>query len=440
MVDFLVDYISLHKKQMGILRTNITLSKTRKDGRASIVIRASYNGRTDLYSGYCVKPSQWNTNKQRVKQGMHVDGIDYNIINDKLNEMEQFCTTYINSALARKETPSVEELKRQFNYKFKQGKEDKSDEFYYLFDKFIEETSSTKGWGTDMLNVFNRLKRKWQAYKPKMTFDMLSTEVMDGFKTELSKTMYNDAIDKNLSYFRQFINWARNKNYRIHPDFLSYKPKLPKAKKAVRYLTLEDLDTLYHLDLSSNDAMDRVRDIFIFQCYTALRYSDVAQLKRENIKTNTNGDYIIDILTEKDDDRISFRLPMRAVTIYKKYENNLYEDDLAFPIISNQKYNAHLKTLGEMANLKGEWIDYEYRLTEKIAIHIPKQDLTTHTARRTFVVTAMNEGVDLELISAITSHSDVKAMKPYIKANRRGTDLVIDALDKAVMNVSKIGN
>ena len=114
---------------------------------------------------------------------MHVDGIDYNIINDKLNEMEQFCTTYINSALARKETPSVEELKRQFNYKFKQGKEDKSDEFYYLFDKFIEETSSTKGWGTDMLNVFNRLKRKWQAYKPKMTFDMLSHSCPVKFRT-----------------------------------------------------------------------------------------------------------------------------------------------------------------------------------------------------------------------------------------------------------------
>ena len=285
-----------------------------------------------------------------------------------------------------------------------------------------------------MLDVFKRLKKKWQTYKPKMTFDLLSTEVMDGFKIELSKTMFNDAIEKNLSYFRQFVNWARNKNYRIHPDFHSYRPKLPKAKKAVRYLTLEDLDTIYNVDLSHNKAMDRVRDIFIFQCYTALRYSDVAQLKRENIKINTNGEYIIDIVTEKDDDRISFRLPMRAVTIYKKYENILYEDDLAFPVISNQKYNEHLKKLGEVVNLEGEWIDYEYRLTEKIVVRIPKKNLTTHTARRTFVVTAMNEGVDLELISAITSHSVIASMKPYIKANRRGTDLVIDAIDRAGQN------
>ena len=139
-------------------------------------------------------------------------------------------------------------------------------------------------------------------------------------------------------------------------------------------------------------------------------------------------------MTEKDDDRISFRLPLRAVAIYKKYENNLYEHDLAFPVISNQKYNEQLKKLGEIANLQGEWIDYEYRLNEKIIIHIPKKDLTTHTARRTFVVTAMNEGIDLELISAITSHSVLASMKPYVKANRRGTDLVIDAIDRASRN------
>ena len=311
------------------------------------------------------------------------------------------------------------------------GKEDKSDEFYYLFDKFIAERKGSQGWGQDMEDVFVRLKEKWQAYKPQMTFDHLSVEVMEGFKVSLSRTMYNEAIDKNLSYFRQFVTWARNKNYRIHPDFFSYKPKLPKAKKAVRYLTLDELDAVYNLDLSNNEALDRVRDIFIFQCYTALRYSDVSQLKRDNIKVDPNGNYIIDLVTEKDDDRVTYRLPNRAVAIYKKYQDYVYEGNVAFPTISNQKYNEHLKELGKAANLQGEWIDYEYRLNEKIVVKIPKSDLTTHTARRTFVVTALNEGVDLELIALITSHSALATMKPYIKANRRGSDLVIDAINRA---------
>lgn len=416
---------------MPKLRLHTSLSNTRKDGYASIVIRASYSGRTDLYTGYSVQPKQWNTAKERVKQGIKVDGVFYNVINDKLDEMERFCIDYVNSTLARGEVVTVEELKKQFNYKYKLGKEDKSDEFYYLFDKFIAERKGSQGWGQDMEDVFVRLKEKWQAYKPQMTFDHLSVEVMEGFKVSLSRTMYNEAIDKNLSYFRQFVTWARNKNYRIHPDFFSYKPKLPKAKKAVRYLTLDELDAVYNLDLSNNEALDRVRDIFIFQCYTALRYSDVSQLKRDNIKVDPNGNYIIDLVTEKDDDRVTYRLPNRAVAIYKKYQDYVYEGNVAFPTISNQKYNEHLKELGKAANLQGEWIDYEYRLNEKIVVKIPKSDLTTHTARRTFVVTALNEGVDLELIALITSHSALATMKPYIKANRRGSDLVIDAINRA---------
>ena len=387
---------------MPKLRTNTTLSKIRKDGRASIIIRATFNGRVDLYSGYNIKPNLWNSSRQRVKQGAKVDGIPYNIINSSLDNMEDFCIEYVNATLARNEVPSVEELKRKM----------------------------AKGWGQDMITVFNRLKLKLQAYNPKMTFDSLSTSTMDGFKVELAKTMYNDAIEKHLSYFKQFVDWARDKNYRINPEYYSYKPKLPKAKKDVRYLTLEELNTIYTLDLSHNEALDKVRDIFVFQCYTALRYSDVAQLKRENIKVSKDGNYEIDILTEKDDDRISFRLPQRAVAIYKKYQDYAYEEDRAFPVISNQKYNERLKELGEVADLKGEWIDYEYRLNEKIVIRIPKKDLTSHTARRTFVVSALNEGVSAELISAITSHSVVASMKPYVKANKRGTDIVIDAINK----------
>ena len=42
----------------------------------------------------------------------------------------------------------------------------------------------------------------------------------------------------------------------------------------------------------------------------------------------------------------------------------------------------------------------------------------------------MNQGVSLDIIALITSHSDVKAMKPYIKANTLGTDKVIEAIDK----------
>ena len=84
----------------------------------------------------------------------------------------------------------------------------------------------------------------------------------------------------------------------------------------------------------------------------------------------------------------------------------------------------------ERSGLRDRW-DYEFRLQEKIEVRIPKEDLASHTARRTFVVTAYNKGVPLDLIMLITSHSDVKAMKPYLKGNLKGSNRVIEALNKA---------
>ena len=170
---------------------------------------------------------------------------------------------------------------------------------------------------------------------------------------------------------------------------------------------------------------------FVFQCFTALRYSDINRLKHDNIREIGDGKYEIDILTKKDKDRIPFPLAKTATRIYKKYKDNLYYNGVVFPIISNQKYNDHLKKLGKLAELKGEWIDYQYKLDKVEEVKTPKTELTSHTARRTFVVTALNEGVELDLIAQITSHSDFDNMRPYIASTRKGKQKVIDALDSA---------
>ena len=170
---------------------------------------------------------------------------------------------------------------------------------------------------------------------------------------------------------------------------------------------------------------------FVFQCFTALRYSDIKRLKHDNIREIGDGKYEIDILTKKDKDRIPFPLAKTATRIYKKYKDNLYDNGVVFPIISNQKYNDHLKKLGKLAELKGEWIDYQYKLDKVEEVKTPKTELTSHTARRTFVVTALNEGVELDLIAQITSHSDFDNMRPYIASTRKGKQKVIDALDSA---------
>lgn len=411
-------------------KTRLTVPNT--SGRCSVIIRVScQGGRTDLYTGITVLEKQWNANRERVKQGCVVDGYQYNVLNKKLEEQEQFVEDYFNDSALRSTGVSLSDLKERFNHQYKASAETLSGEFFFQFDKFLKETAENKGWSANRKEQMTRLEEKVREFKADIKFADLSIETMDKFKVHLSKTMYNDAVLKHLQYFKQFVTWASKRHFKVHEEFFSYEPHLKTAQKAVRYLTLEELDTICNLTFEGREGLERARDIFVFQCYTALRVSDISQLKRENITRNENGDYYIDLLTEKDDDRVKYKLAQRAVRVYEKYKDNVYEDDKAFPVISPTKYNEHLKELGKAADLKGEWIDYEYRLSEKITIKTPKHKLSTHTARRTFIVTAMNEGVSLDMIALITSHSDVSAMKPYIKMNTRGTDKVIAAMDKA---------
>ena len=358
--------------------------------------------------------------------------VTYNILNDTLEEYKNYIRDYFNGCAMRNSNPSLTELKERFNKRYKMSNEAQSDEFFYLFDKFIEEKSKERGWGKEMTDVFDRLKKIIQEFQPNIRFSDLSVSTMNKLLEHMSKTMYNDALSKRLSYLKSFIKWAQGKKYVINEEFFTFNPKLAKAKKEVRYLELEELSNIYNMDLPYDSSLDRVRDMFVFQCYTALRFSDIKQLKHENIHHDKETDtYSIDILTEKDDDRINFPLSNRATAIYKKYKDRKYINDLLFPVISNQKYNEHLKELGKRAKLKGEWIDYEYRLKEKITIKVPKKDLATHTARRTFIVTAINENIDPSLIALITSHSDLKSMKPYITKNAKGAAKVINALNEA---------
>ena len=412
---------------------NTTLSPQSKKGKQFVRIRVSaQSSRVDLYTGISLTNSQWDKKKQQVKQGYVINNVTYNILNGTLEEYKNFIRDYFNSCAMRDTRPSLSELQERFNKRFKMSSEAQSDEFFYLFDKFIEEKSKERGWGKDMKDVYLRLKKKIHDFQPTIKFSDLSVATMNKLLEYMSATMYNDALSKMLTYLKNFIKWAQGRKYAINEEYFSFNPKLPKAKKEVRYLELEELYKIYEMDLPSDSALDRVRDMFVFQCYTALRFSDIKQLKHENIHHDIATDaYSIDLLTEKDDDRINFPLSKRATSIYLKYKDRMYSNDLLFPVISNQKYNKHLKELGKLAELKGEWIDYEYRLTEKIVVKTPKEDLATHTARRTFIVTAINENVDPTLIALITSHSDLKSMKPYITKNAKGAARVIAALDEA---------
>jgi integrase len=317
--------------------------------------------------------------------------------------------------------------------------EEITNDFFLLFDTFIQKRKETRNWEKSMVEAFERLRDILKEYDPDLSLTTLSEEKMNGIVKKLSESMYNDSIIKRLFYLKQFVKWAQGQGYPVHKDYYNYEIKLPKVKKDVRFIYPDELDRIMKLDLEVGSTIEQVRDCFVFACHTALRISDLKQLTHENIRPRKDcpGEYEIKKLTEKDDDVVFYKLSKVATDIYLKYRDKKFKNGQLLPVISPQKYNEYLKEIGKMVKLEGNWVDYEYKGKKKITVVTPRTELASHVARRTFIVTAYNEGVPLDLIALVTSHNDVKAMKPYLKATSTGADKVIAAIDKATMGIKQ---
>ncbi|WFE85006.1 site-specific integrase [Parabacteroides chongii] len=161
----------------------------------------------------------------------------------------------------------------------------------------------------------------------------------------------------------------------------------------------------------SNTRLAQVRDVFCFCCFTGLRYSDVYNLKKTDIK-----DTKIDIVTIKDVDNINIELNKYSRAILDKYKDLDIKKGKALPVISNQNYNDYLKELGQLAEMNEEMTEVWYVGSKRMERTVKKWEvLTTHVARKTFVVNALTLGISPQVIMRWTGHNDIKAMKPYTK-------------------------
>ncbi len=419
---------------MGIIspRINVSLATPSKLGSRSVILRLSFcNKQYSLYTGISVQMKEWDLRKRRVKHGCVVKGVQYHVLNAMIDKQISFISEYFSKAIANEESVSYSDLKNRFVEQFKNLKNQSESEFFKMFEAYIEETSRTRRWDSNMIEKHRRLMFKIKNLFPNIAFDDLSTATMNDILQDWGRTMYNETIKNNLSCFRGFISWVERKGCHINPDFGFFNPKLPDGHKEVRALTLNEVKQIFTLPLEDGCALDRVRDLFCFQCCTGLRYSDISQLKKENVKKDDKGRLYMWKVTEKDDDWIQFPLGKMATLIYAKYCDNEYPDGLLFPVLSNQKYNKYLKKIGQLAELQGEWIDYQYKFTEKIIKRTPRQNLESHIGRRTFVSILLNAGGPVELISMVTSHSDAKSMAPYKKLSMQGTGMLMGIFDEA---------
>ena len=206
----------------------------------------------------------------------------------------------------------------------------------------------------------------------------------------------NEAVDRNLTKNLEY----RNKKFRVLEE------QVDKI-----YLTQKELKVIYEMQLTGiYQKLEKVRDLFIIACYTGLRFSDLIQVRPENI--NDVGTQI-KVRTEKTSEIVIIPLHPLVKNIITKYKGHLPS------VISNQKMNEYLKEIGELAELNTS-VKIAITRGGKTENDISKkwELITTHTARRSFATNAFLMDVPTISIMKITGHRTEKSFMKYIRISQ----------------------
>ena len=413
---------------MNIKRNIIfTLESRKKDGvliTENVPIRMRVNfasKRIEFTTGYRIDAAKWDADKQRVKNGCS------NKLKQSASEINASLLEYyteIQSIFKRFEVedvmPTPEQIKEVFNALRKPVSEEPKPkkealpcDFFQVFDDFVEDCGRQNNWTDSTFEKFAAVKNHLTNFREGLTFEFFDERGLNDYISYLRdvKEMRNTTIGKQLSFLKWFLRWAFKKGVHQNNAYDSYKPKLKSTQKKIIFLTWDELNRLREFKIPSNkQALERVRDVFLFQCFTGLRYSDVFNLRRSDIK----GDHI-EVTTVKTSDSLIIELNNHSKAILDKYKDVAFEDDKVLPVITNQKMNDYLKELAEMAGIDEPVRQTYYKGNERIDDVTPKYALLgTHAGRRTFICNALALGIPPQVVMKWTGHSDYKAMKPYI--------------------------
>ena len=388
--------------------------------------------RIEFTTGYRIDAAKWDTDKQRVRNGctnklkQSASEINASLLGYYTEVQEIFKKFEVEEIMS---TP--EQIKEAFNALHRPIEEVKPrkstpNAFYKVFDEFVRDCGRQNDWTDSTYEKFAAVKNHLMNFRDELTFDFFDEKGLNDYVNYLRdvKEMRNSTIGKQLSFLKWFLRWAFKKGLHQNNAYDSYKPKLKSTQKKIIFLTWEELNKLREFEIpATKQALDRVRDVFLFQCFTGLRYSDVFNLRKSDIK-----DDHIEVTTVKTSDSLIIELNNHSKAILDKYKDVAFEDDKVLPVITNQKMNDYLKELAELAGIDEPVRQTYYRGNERIDEVTPKYALLgTHAGRRTFICNALALGIPPQVVMKWTGHSDYKAMKPYINI---ADDIKANAMSK----------
>lgn len=365
-------------------------SPTRK---SSVEMRITYNYKQKWIStGVMLYPHQW-------KNGMIVECADIVQISQVLDKL-------------------LKDV-RQIIYKMMEAghvdlnaiteKLHKQDQENLNFISFCEQRSAVRKYGKEedtqeRYNRFIRLFKKWGGIVEFEDITEKNIILLDGYLFNKGMKPYSKWNNYHR-FLNSFILDAIDAGYLRKNPYKWVNIEKGKTSEGIsKYLTPEEFNRIKRVPMPT-DSLDRIRDIFVFQTYTCLSYSDLRDFDYRLVQEVKGMNVYVG---KRHKTKMTFTIPLLspAIDILHKYEGKL-------PIISNVKYNEYLKIVAQSAGID--------------------KPISSHWARHTGATLLLNEGVDMRIVSKICGHSSTRITEQvYAKLLDETVVDAIQSLDEKV--------
>lgn len=408
------------------MKNTFYLKQPNGNNNTTLILFSCYfkeEGKKFVYStGEKINPMHWNSQEN----GPIIKGKDKSpnaaSIQMQLNRYSRVFQELENRCKITNENFTSQLLKDGLNKEFKKVST-KKNLFFDAYDAFMVVKQKRMEWSSATIIRYNNIKTHLENFENIKGYKLTFSTITDKFYTEFLDYCYTDlnhfsnTVSRNVGLFKTFMYWALKERYTYNESFKSFeKPKTVVTEEIA--LTFEQVQDIFNIELI-NKSLESVRDIFVFQCLTGLRYGEMKQINKRVVTENA-----ILLKEEKDATKEYREIPLFQITNYilKKYDYKL-------PLISNQKQNKYIKDILRAADFIKDTEFTRVKGVESTKFIVPLCDrITTHTARRTFITILRNKGVPDKTIMQISGHRDLKTFNLYHKvSNEARLKAVVDA-------------
>lgn len=366
------------------------------DGTASVEIRVTANRQSHyINTGVRVRPREWKFDKV-------VNRVDADVLNERIGTMLERVDRIVTESLKSGQVSlNFADVRRRVWAPDSRKKVNEQEDMVAWMESQVTMLGVAKGTKAHYAISVARLAEsgimrkwseltvenlhKWDAYLHAIPKHRTDTEIKAGKRVEYigqaTVRNYHKDIKALLTRALKFGMIATNPYDRM-------KNEIKRGdRETVEFLTEDERGRIEALELTEGSSLSVARDLFVFQSYTGMAYSDMQAFRLEDCRRD--GDKVL-FIGQRIKTHVSFwvQLLPPALAAVEKYGGQM-------PRVAVQVYNRNLKALAEMAKIR--------------------KKVTSHVARHTFATWMLSNGAKIENVSKMLGHTDVKMTQRYAK-------------------------